>query len=337
MTQPGNNQYEYNQFRAKGCVSAFPINGFLLAMVLLILFFSNAMAEDHRIAVVTWRGETLAEKGLEKGLEAFQGPLILEKYNADQSLEKLGTIIQGLKHNPPQVIYTYGTTVTKQVLTHIKNQPVVFNIVNRPVRCGIIKSWEASGNNATGASNQISVKNQLSTLKKAIDFKKLGVIYNPLEQNSRIQRDIAKNLEKEFGFTLIDFKVENCARVLTVIQALKDTVDAVFIPADTMMVVHGTELGSSLIDYKLPSMGSLSSMVTDHGILLGLVPDYYQLGIMAASKIKQILMGTPPGEIPSSRLQFFDLYVNMETAQAINIQIPMSLLVMSNTIVRHSK
>lgn len=298
------------------------------------LFLSNAAARDLRIAMVKWRGETLAEKGVRKGLEGYTCPLVIESYDAGRDLDLLAGIIQALKADPPDVIYSYGTTVTKQVLKHFKTLPVVFNIVNRPVKSGIIKTWENSGNNATGASNQISVKNQLSTLKKVIDFKRLGVIYNPLEQNSSIQRDVAKTLEKEFNFRLIDFRVEKNADVSSVVHRLDRTVDAVFIPADTMMVVHGTELGNRLIQSKLPAMGSLSSMVTDHGILLGLVPDYYQLGMLAASKIRQILDGKNPWEIPSSRLEFFDLYVNMKTAQDIDIQIPMSILVMSNTIVR---
>lgn len=298
------------------------------------VWLSNAESGDLRVAMVKWRGETLAEKGVRKGLEGYATPLAVENHNARQNLDLLSEIIQTLKADPPNVIYSYGTTVTKEVLKHFKSIPVVFNIVNRPVKSGIIKTWKNSGNNATGASNQISVKNQLSTLKKVIDFNRLGVIYNPLEQNSSIQRDVAKTLEQEFNFKLIDFRVEEQADVSDVILQLDKSVDAVFIPADTMMVVHGTELGNRLIQSKLPAMGSLSSMVTEHGILLGLVPDYYQLGMLAASKIKLILDGKKPSQIPSSRLEFFDLYVNMKTAQALNIQIPMSILVMSNTIVR---
>ena len=300
--------------------------------LVLILFGSAVRAKT--LAVITWRGDTLAEQGLEKGLAAYPGGVTIKKYRADRNLARLAGIIQILKQDEPDVIYTYGTTVTQQVLEQFKDLPVVFNIVNRPVRSSIIKSWENSGNNATGASNQISVRNQLSTLKTVVDYKRLGVIYNPLEQNSRIQRDIAKGLEAEFNFTLIDFKVVESRNALKVIRHLKNRVDAVFIPADTMMVVHGTDLGKRLIQYKLPAMGSLSSMVTEHCILLGLVPDYYQLGILASSKVKQILDGKRPDQIPSSRLRFFDLYVNIKTASAMEVQLPMSLLIMSNTIVR---
>lgn len=287
-----------------------------------------------RLAVVAWRGDTIAEQGLEKGLAQYPEPIGVDKYNAGQNPDRLAGIIRVLEKDPPDVIYAYGTTVTKAVLKAFKTVPVVFNIVNRPVRSGIIQSWENSGNNATGASNQISVRNQLSTLKQVIDFKRLGVVYNPLEQNSSIQRDIAKTLETELDFVLIDFKADCSSRAREVIKGLGNRVDAVFIPADTMMVVHGRELGERLIEYGLPAMGSLSPMVTDHGILLGLVPDYYQLGLLAAAKIRKILDGTPPHRIPSSRLRFFDLYVNMKTARAMGVQVPMGILVMANTIVR---
>jgi len=292
-------------------------------------------AQEQKLAVITWRGDTAAEEGLYQVLAGWTGPLAVDKYDAAQNPIRLTRIIDSLLKAPPDVIYTYGTTVTKEVLRHFNTVPVVFNIVNRPVLSGIIQSWERPGGNATGASNQISVINQLSTLKKVKNFKRLGVIYNPLEQNSKIQRDIVKTLEEPFNFSLIDFKVPCCsADVQKIIRGLENTVDAVFIPADTMMVVHGTDLGARLIEYRIPAIGSLSSMVTEHSILLGLVPDYNQLGRLAGSKIIQILEGSDPAEIPASRLEFFDLYVNIKTARAMGIQIPMSLLVMSNTIVR---
>jgi len=48
----------------------------------------------------------------------------------------------------------------------------------------------------------------------------------------------------------------------------------------------------------------------------------------------KIFQGKKPEEIPSSALDHFNISVNMKTAQKINVQIPMSILVMANKIVR---
>jgi putative ABC transport system substrate-binding protein len=75
-------------------------------------------------------------------------------------------------------------------------------------------------------------------------------------------------------------------------------------------------------------------MVVHHGLLLGLQPSYYRLGLLAAEKAGLILNGASPSEIPSSRLDYFQMSVNMKTARKIDVQIPMSILVMANTIIR---
>ncbi len=75
-------------------------------------------------------------------------------------------------------------------------------------------------------------------------------------------------------------------------------------------------------------------MVIHHGLLLGLQPSYHQLGLIAPDKARQILEGASASEIPSSRLEYFQMTANLKTACNIGVQIPMSILVMANRIIR---
>ena len=75
-------------------------------------------------------------------------------------------------------------------------------------------------------------------------------------------------------------------------------------------------------------------MVKKDSALIGLVPDYYQLGRLAASKAQRILRGEQPSAIPSSTLDHFNIIVNMNTARQIGINIPTSILVMADTTIR---
>ena len=228
----------------------------------------------------------------------------------------------------------FGTTATKIVLSRIKDKPVIFNIVSRPVGSGIIASWESSENNATGASNKVSVLHQLRTLKKVIDYHKLGIIYNPGEQNSVIQKDIVRKLEGTLGFELKEYRICRKNDVLKVLPLMKGEVDAVYFPADSMTKFLGKEIMNVVNEFKIPSLSAVESMVPEDGTLLGLVPNYYELGRLAALKAIQIFQGKRPAEIPSSALDHFNMSVNMKTAQKIDVQIPMSILVMANKIVR---
>lgn len=311
----------------------FPI-ACVLSLFFLILAPCPAFAGEYCIAMITWRGETIAEKGFIDELGKSAHDIALIKYNADQDELRLQEIITRIRKNPVDIIYVFGTTATKAVLSRIKDTPVVFNIVSRPVGSGIIASWESSKNNATGASNKVSAINQLKTLKKVIDYKKLGIIYNPREQNSIIQRNNVKRLENRLHFSLREYRISREQDILQILPRMKDNVDAVFLPADSMIKFLGKKIMEVVNGYKIPSLSSVGSMVPEDGVLLGFVPKYYELGRMAARKAILILNGKNPSDIPSSVLDYYNISVNMKTARKISIQIPMSILVMANQIVR---
>lgn len=311
---------------------------YILIFILLGTAFPQAplaiSSPPTTIALITWRGETDAEKGFADHMATIDPAVTIIRHHARQDLKRLTNIIQSIRRQPVDLIYVFGTIATQAVLKEIKHIPVVFNAVNRPVAAGIIQSWNHSGNNATGASNQVPVESQLKALKKVVKFKRLGIIYNPKEPNSRIQRDIAASLQHTMNFSLLDYKITYPSDLAAVMPQLKNAVDAVFIPADSLMISLGEDLAGWINKLKLPSLATVETLVADHGLLLGLQPSYYQLGRLAAEKARRILAGEPPADIPSSRLEYFQMTVNMKTARTINFQIPISILVMANKIIR---
>lgn len=324
--------YRILKLLCPGFIPGFITGFWILAFILISP--GSVSAREYCIAMITWRGETIAEKGFIDELDKNSHDITLTKYNAAQDNSRLQEIITQIRKNPVDIIYVFGTTATKAVLLRIKDTPVVFNIVSRPVDSGIIASWESSKNNATGASNKVSTINQLKTLKKVIDFQNLGIIYNPKEQNSIIQRNNVKRLENRLHFSLKEFKISREQDILQILPQMKDRIDAVFLPSDSMIKFLGKKIMAQVNSYNLPSLSSVESMVLEDGVLLGYVPKYYELGRIAARKAILILKGKKPWDIPSSVLDYYNISVNMKTARKINIQIPMSVLVMANQIVR---
>ncbi len=203
--------------------------------LLLMLYCSMVQAQTYQVAMITWRGETPAEKGFMEELNACPLTVGVTPYHAGQDIEKLHDIISMIEKQRVDLIYVFGTTASKAVLSRIKTTPVVFNIVSRPVDSGIIAGWESSKNNATGASNKVSAVNSLKTLKKVVNFKQLGIIYNPKEQNSVIQCHTVKGLQAQLGFLLKEFRISCETDIPGVLPGLKGQVDAVFLPSDSMI------------------------------------------------------------------------------------------------------
>ena len=315
------------------CSIKFTIVGMVLFLCLIHSSLASA-EKSYKIAMITWRGETPAERGFIDELRKTDHIISFKIYHANQNRMQLHKIISRIQKIHFDLIYVFGTTATKIVLSRIKDRPVVFNIVSRPVRSGIIASWESSESNVTGASNKVPVLHQLKALKKVIDYSRLGIIYNHREQNSVIQKDIARKLESTLGFKLKEYKISGQSDILKVLPSMKGEVDAVYIPADSMTKFLGRDIMALVNELKIPSLSAVESMVPDDGALLGLVPNYYELGRIAAAKALKIFKGKKPTDIPYCALDHFNMSVNMKTAKKIDVQIPMSILVMANKIVR---
>lgn len=316
------------------------IVGWLLIGALVLAGAATAApASTHSIktwtlAMITWRGETDAERGFLDGLDRNAHAITIQTYHADQSTSNLRRIIKRIQSQPVDLIYVFGTTATQIVLSRVKTIPVVFNVVSLPKATGIIAAWDQSGNNAVGVSNQVPVRQQLKAFLNTCQFKRLGIIFNPGEQNSLVQKQQVEDLCQVFGLSLHAFPIAARADIQKKLSGLIGTVEAVYIPADSLIKSLGREIVSVLNAQKIPSMSAVESMVPDDGILLGLVPSYYELGLAAAQKANRVLAGETPGNIPSATLDHFQFWVNMRTAEQIGIQIPLSTLIMADRIVR---
>lgn len=293
-----------------------------------------ASGQPRTVAVITWRGDTPAELGFIEGLSSYGYDLRFIRYQVNQEIKQLDSAIAALKKDKVDLIYIFGTTATKHVLQKIKETPVVFNIVTRPVESGIITNWDSSGNNATGVSSMVSVIHQLELLRKVIGFSTLGIIYNPLEQNSVIQRDVTKKLETLLNFTLYEFKITSRSDIPQLLGSMNNAVDAVYLPSDSMIKILGKDIMEVVNFLKIPSLSAMEDMVVKDSTLIGLTPDYYQLGRLAATKANLIFQGKHPSQIPTSTLDYYNITVNMNTAKQIGINIPTSILAMADRIIR---
>lgn len=306
-----------------------------VASLLVGVEASAHKTKQVKIAMVLWRGETQAEKGFKTRMMASRKYKVdFTIFNAAQDKNRLEKIIRELDTNWYHLIYSFGTTVTKQLKQRITDLPIVFNIVSRPVKANIIDSWDNSGCNVVGASNAVPMASAFRTLNKVLTIGRLGFIYNPREDNSRIQRDEVKKLEKEFGYKMVDLPITSCQSIPLVIQkAVSSRVDAVLLPSDSLVKARADQIIPPLNAFKIPTIVSIPGMVTENAAFVGLGPDYFQLGTLAAEKALAILNGKKPSELPSCPLDRLHMTVNLSTAKQIGVTIPIQLLRIS-TIVR---
>jgi putative ABC transport system substrate-binding protein len=281
------------------------------------------------IAMILWRGPTEAEKGFKDGLKDLGYSVEYTEMNAGQERAELGRLLRETlkpRLGTFDYVYTYGTTVTLGAKSVVQDKvPVIFNIVNDPVGAGIVQSQERSGGNIAGVSNEVPLLLQLKTALAVFPIKRLGLLFNPREKNSTLIREKVLALAPSLGFEVVDLRSPPALDALEEnLKKLRDksvVVDAVYLPSDSFLVSKAKEIGAALREAHVKSIAALEPFI-DHGALMGMVPDYHQLGKAAADIVHRHQGGQRLQDMPVQADKDPNLKINATTARLLNVTVP---------------
>lgn len=286
-----------------------------------------AAAQDLRIAMLLWRGETAAEIGFKEGLRELGYQAELEIHDADQDLATLGTMLHAINSNlrSYDYVYTFGTTVSRRAKIVLGGKlPQIFNIVTDPVGAGIVASLESPGPTIGGGSDKISVSRQLDEIGRLITFKKLGFFFNPREKNSLIIRDELHLLAATRGFEVIDFRSppadQQLLRNLEMLGSDPPVVDAVYLAPDSYLSSEASLIGDHLRRAKIVGITQIRALI-EQGALIGITGDYHELGRAVATIVDRHQKGMAFENIPVQHFNNLKLLVNRSSAEQLGLSL----------------
>lgn len=302
-----------------------------------------AAGDAPLVVMVTPRGRTSMEIVFEADLQRRLGGrvrfmlIVPDARNKDE----MAALPERIRKEKPSLIYTWGTPTTVAVAgTHdkpvIDDIPIVFAVVADPVRAGIVKDLRAPNRNVTGTSHLAPLTVQINAIESFRPFKKLGVVYNAGEPNSRFMLDDLNAVAARLGFELIAEAVTPDAKGAPDPQSLPGLVRKVkergaewlYIGPDTFVgFTHRKITTDAAAEAGLPSFTANESAIRDGNALFGLFSPQENMSRFVAFKAAQILKGeVPVGSIPIETLQRFSVLVNMCTAKALDVYPPLPLL-----------
>ena len=273
----------------------------------------------HQSLDATRKGfvDELAKQGYIEGKN-----IEIDLQNAQGEQRNLKTISQQLAESS-DVVLAIATPSAQSLANTTQTTPVIFSAVTDPVSAKLVESREHPGGNVTGTSDQSSdaISTQINLIKKVLPkAKTIGILYTQSEPNSVVQKDEAKRLLEEKGFTVVEKTILDSNNVKAAAESLMAEVDMVFVPTDNIISSTMETVKQVSIKHKVPVFGGSTEMIAVGG-LYNYGTNYEELGRQTARMLIRVLKGEKPENIAVELPEKLELHTNQEMADALGIDI----------------
>jgi putative tryptophan/tyrosine transport system substrate-binding protein len=230
----------------------------------------------------------------------------------------------------PDLIVSQSTANTATVLQRTRTIPVVFVQVADPIGSGFVASFPRPGGNATGFTTfEPAIVGKWVELLKEIAplVNRIAFLFNPATTATfaEIYLNPFKAAAVSFTVEAISAPVRNISDVESVaaVHARVPNSGLMVMP-DPFFAAHSVEVTALAARYRLPTIAPYR-FYAERGGLLSYGNDVTDNFRRAAAYADRILRGEKPSELPVQLPVKFELVINMKTAKALGLDVPVHL------------
>jgi putative ABC transport system substrate-binding protein len=245
--------------------------------------------------------------------------------------DRLPAVMADLVRRQVAVIATTGNNTAslaaKAATTKI---PVVFAVSADPVKLGLVASLARPGGNATGVNSFLAeldakrLRLLHDMVPKAV---RVAVLVNPA--NTWSAEGALQGTQEAAAATGLQLRILNATTIADIDAAFagfaQERPDALFVAADAFFSSRAVQFITLAARERLPAVYSLRDYVIAGGLMgygADLTEMIRQVGVYTGS----ILKGAKPADLPVLQSTKFNFAINLQTARALDIEVPSGLL-----------
>ena len=216
--------------------------------------------------------------------------------------------------------------------------PIVVMGAHAAVEIGLVKSLARPGGNVTGVESlapELDAK-RLELLREILPrLGRVGLLHNPADPGAAAHlRSIAaaaRSLTPEAGVTPLE--VRNAADFEPLFETpAARALDAVVLLTDPLTFVEGRRFAEIALAHRIPTACEFR-FLAQWGCLIAYGPTPDEFAQRSAHQADLILKGAKPGDLPFEQVTRFELVVNLKTARALGIALPVSVLLRADAVI----
>ena len=237
----------------------------------------------------------------------------------------------------PDVILANGTPPTAALQKATRTIPVVFVVVTDPVGAGFVESQARPGANLTGFSTfepEIGGKWLELLLEISPGLRQVAGVLDPTFTGfAAVWREVEERAPKS-GISVTEIVLRNPGDDLegALAEFARQPGGGLIVLPTAINSMARSRIFASAARYRVPAVYPFRHYAFDGGLMAyGFDPlDLFRRG---ATYVDRILKGAKPAEMPVQAPTKFELTINQETAKAIGLEVPPTLLARADTVI----
>ena len=300
--------------------------------------WGQAAAKSARIGVLLYRPNlqvyeeflgALRELGWVEGRN-----LITEKRFVDDSPQRRREVAAELQALPVALILASGTTMIRSARDGAPATPIVMINAGDALGSGFVASLRRPGGNLTGttAGGEEVLPKQLELLSSAApQAKTIGVLLNRANPANGFFFNALSARARELGLQLDRIEIDHVGELDTALARSKGA--PLVVIGDPMFIRERTRIAELSIAHRVPGIFGARDYVAAGGLMF-YNSSYAWHWRTAAGFVDKILKGAKPSDLPVQQPTQFELAINLKTAKAMGITIPLALMQRANELIQ---
>jgi putative ABC transport system substrate-binding protein len=275
--------------------------------------------------------------GLKEGGFLEGQNVAIEYRSAEGRNERLPELAAELVRRNVNVLVAVGGPASNQAGKNATSTiPVVFSAGADPVKQGLVTNLRRPGGNVTGITflaEELGAK-ALSLLRELVpDAKTVGLMLNPNNPETPRRADELVSAARSMGLMVEVLHAATSADIDSIFTALPERQPvALLLGSDPFYATRIQQLIALAAQHRVPTMYYRREFAEAGGLAsygASVVETYRLVGVYVA----RILKGELPGELPVMQADKYEFGLNLKTARALGIDVPMRFSAAADEII----
>lgn len=255
---------------------------------------------------------------------------------AENQVDRVPALAADLVRRHVAVIATSGDDVALVAKAATKAIPISFIVSQDPVKLGLVASVARPGGNVTGinfVAGELLAK-RLELLRELVPgAARVAVLINPATSTAETTLRELEAAARAMGLHIQVVPAGTRQEIDAAFATFaRERPDALFVSTETFFTTRRVQLVTLATRHGIPTAFPNRESAEIGGLMsygTSILDAWHQSGV----HVGRILKGEKPADMPVVQANKFELVINHQTARALNLVVPQSLLVAADEVI----